>query len=87
MKRGLIAGLERQDFRLFADDIDLDELATHTDGLVGADLREILRRAQLSRAMHEARTGRSGGPIRQSELLAIIRELGSADGGRRGAGA
>jgi len=77
MMRGLIAGLERQDFRLFADDIDLDELATHTDGMVGADLREILRRAQLSKAMQEARTGRSGGPIRQSELLAIVRELRS----------
>jgi SpoVK/Ycf46/Vps4 family AAA+-type ATPase len=75
MMRGLIAGLERQDFRLFADDIDLDELARHTDGMVGADLRELLRRAQLSKAMQEARTGQSGGPIRQSELLAIVREL------------
>ena len=77
MMRGLIAGLERQDFRLFADDIDLDELARHTDGMVGADLRELLRRAQLSKAMQEARTGQSGGPIRQSELLAIVRELKS----------
>jgi transitional endoplasmic reticulum ATPase len=78
MMRGLIAGLERQDFRLFADDIDLDELAVHTDGMVGADLRELLRRAQLAKAMHEARTGRSGGPIGQADLLAIIRELRSA---------
>jgi transitional endoplasmic reticulum ATPase len=81
MMRGLILTLERDDFRLFADDIDLDELAVHTDGMVGADLAEIMRRAQLAKAMHEARTGRSDGPIRQAELLAIIGELRSAAAG------
>ena len=78
MMRELIAGLERDSFRLFADDIDLDDLAARTDGMVGADLREILRRAQLAKATQEARTGRPGGPIRQADILEIVGELRSA---------
>jgi transitional endoplasmic reticulum ATPase len=78
MMRELIAGLERDGFRLFADDIDLDDLAARTDGMVGADLREILRRAQLAKATQEARTGRPGGPIRQADILEIVGELRSA---------
>jgi transitional endoplasmic reticulum ATPase len=77
MMRDLTASLERDGFRLFADDVDLDALAGMTDGMVGADLREILRRAQLAKAMHQARTGRSSGPIRQADLLAIVREVGT----------
>jgi transitional endoplasmic reticulum ATPase len=75
MMQDLIAVLEAEGFRLFADDIDVDEVGRLTDGMVGADLREILRRAQLAKAMREARTGRPAGPIHQSELLAVIREL------------
>ena len=71
----LIAVLEADGFRLFADDVDVDELGRITDGMVGADLREILRRAQLAKAMREARTSRPAGPILQSDLRAVIREL------------
>ena len=85
MMRGLIAGLEHGGFQLFADDIDVDELAVRTNGMVGADLREILRRAQLAKALQEARTGRSDGPIRQSDLLTLVASLaGSGLGSRPG---
>jgi transitional endoplasmic reticulum ATPase len=72
MIRNLIDGLELPGFRLFAEDLDLEELAGLTDGLVGADLREILRRAQLAKAMHEARTGHPAAPIDQADLRAAI---------------
>ncbi len=78
MMQDLIAVLEADGFRLFADDVDVDELGRLTDGMVGADLREILRRAQLAKAMREARTSRPAGPIHQSDLLAVIRELREA---------
>ncbi|WP_432827646.1 ATP-binding protein [Dactylosporangium sp. CA-092794] len=73
--RGLIARHETPGFRMFADDVDIDALASASNGLTGADLKEALRRAQLDKAMHEARSGRPPGPITQDELLAAIARL------------
>ncbi|MER7281754.1 ATP-binding protein [Dactylosporangium sp. NPDC000244] len=72
--RGLIARHETAAFRMFADDVDLDTLAAAATGLTGADLKEALRRAQLDKAMSEARSG-SAAPITQAELLAAITRL------------
>jgi AAA+ superfamily predicted ATPase len=70
--RGLIARHEVGGFRMFADDVDVDELAAAATGLTGADFKEALRRAQLDKAMHEARSGVPAGPITQADLLASI---------------
>jgi transitional endoplasmic reticulum ATPase len=61
-------------FRLFAADLDIPELAGQAAGLSGADLSELLRRAQLEKAMTEARGG-SAGPITQEDLLRGIDDL------------
>jgi transitional endoplasmic reticulum ATPase len=55
-------------FRLFAADLSIPELAVQAVGLSGADLAELLRRAQLEKAMTEARGGVAG-PITQEDLL------------------
>jgi transitional endoplasmic reticulum ATPase len=70
--RGLIARHETGGFRMFADDVDVEALAAAATGLTGADLREALRRAQLDKAMDEARAGAPAGPITQADLLASI---------------
>ncbi|GAA0743142.1 ATP-binding protein [Dactylosporangium roseum] len=70
--RGLIARHEVGGFQMFADDLDVDELATAASGLTGADLKEALRRAQLDKAMREAREGSPAGPITQADLSAAI---------------
>ncbi|WP_433085544.1 AAA family ATPase [Dactylosporangium sp. CA-052675] len=72
--RGLIARHETAAFRMFADDVDLDALAAAATGLTGADLKEALRRAQLDKAMSEARSG-AAAPITQADLLAAITRL------------
>ncbi|WP_433058721.1 ATP-binding protein [Dactylosporangium sp. CS-033363] len=76
--RGLIARHETPGFRMFADDVDADELAAAATGLTGADLKEVLRRAQLDKAMREARTGMADGPITQAELLRALAVLQEA---------
>jgi hypothetical protein len=58
MIRELIARHERPGFRMFAEDVDPRELAALTPGLTGADIREVLRRVQLAKAMAEATGGR-----------------------------
>jgi AAA+ superfamily predicted ATPase len=73
--RGLIARHEVGGFRMFAEDVDVDVLATAATGLTGADFKEALRRAQLDKAMREARAGAPTGPIAQSDLLASITHL------------
>ncbi|UAB98751.1 ATP-binding protein [Dactylosporangium vinaceum] len=73
--RALIARHERPGFRMFAEDVDTDALAAAATGLTGADLKEALRRAQLDKAMGEARSGRTSGPITQSELLAAVAKM------------
>ncbi|MET7402634.1 ATP-binding protein [Dactylosporangium sp. NPDC005572] len=75
--RGLIARHEQPGFRMFADDVDTDALATESAGLTGADLKEALRRAQLDKAMQEARSGAPAGPIAQADLLAALGNLRS----------
>jgi transitional endoplasmic reticulum ATPase len=73
--RTLIARHETPGFRMFADDVDTEALAAAATGLTGADLKEALRRAQLDKAMREARTGAPPGPITQADLLAAVTRL------------
>jgi transitional endoplasmic reticulum ATPase len=73
--RTLAASHEVAGFRMFADDIDVDELGALSAGLSGADLREVLRRAQLDKAMQEARSGVAAAPIAQADLVALVRGL------------
>ena len=75
MIRGLIAAHEQPGFTMFADDLDLAELARISHGMTGADIKEVLRRVQLAKAMQDARTGGMVTPISQDELLASIRDL------------
>ncbi|GAA1514989.1 hypothetical protein GCM10009827_032220 [Dactylosporangium maewongense] len=70
--RRLIARHEVGGFRLFADDVDVPALAAAATGLTGADFKEALRRAQLDKAMDEARQGRPPSPITHADLLAVI---------------
>ncbi|GAB2569472.1 hypothetical protein Aab01nite_07480 [Paractinoplanes abujensis] len=75
MIRGLIAAHEAPGFQMFADDLDVMTLATASHGMTGADIKEVLRRVQLSKAMQDARTGGHAAPITTDELLASIRDL------------
>lgn len=75
MIRGLIAVHETDGFRMFAEDLDLGELARVSHGMTGADIKEVLRRVQLHKAMQDARTGGRVEPISQEELLASVRDL------------
>jgi transitional endoplasmic reticulum ATPase len=63
--------LERDGFRAFADDVDLDELALATAGMSGAGIEEALRRAQLAKALAESE-GRPAPPIGQADLLRAV---------------
>jgi transitional endoplasmic reticulum ATPase len=62
-------------FRMFAADLDLTELAGLSAGMTGADIKEVLRRVQLAKAMQEARTGPPVPPITQDELRSSVAEL------------
>lgn len=75
--RQLIASHEVGGFRMFADDLDVDALAAQSQGMTGADLVEVLRRAQLAKAMEEARTGTAAAPISQADLEHHLTELRS----------
>jgi transitional endoplasmic reticulum ATPase len=66
---------ETPGFTMFADDLDLGELGRASHGLTGADIKEILRRVQLSKAMQDARTGGMVSPISQEELKSSVSEL------------
>ncbi|HLL69712.1 MAG TPA: ATP-binding protein [Micromonosporaceae bacterium] len=71
---------ETDGFRMFADDLDAAGLARGTSGMTGADIREVLRRVRLDKAMHEARTG-AVTPISQADLvqgIAEVRQAGAA---------
>jgi transitional endoplasmic reticulum ATPase len=74
MIRALIADHEVGGFRMFADDVDPAGVAAVAPGLAGADLKEILRRTQLAKAMVEARGGPVT-PIGQQDLLAGVAAL------------
>jgi transitional endoplasmic reticulum ATPase len=80
MIRGLIAAHESPGFQMFADDLDLAALGQASHGMTGADIKEVLRRVQLTKAMQDARTGGKVDPISQAELLASIRELSGLSG-------
>ncbi|MEH0935494.1 ATP-binding protein [Micromonospora psammae] len=75
MVRELIDRHERPGFRMFADDVDPGGLAALTPGLSGADIREVLRRVQLAKAMREASEGAPAGPISQDDLREAVAGL------------
>jgi transitional endoplasmic reticulum ATPase len=66
---------ETPGFRMFADDLDLADLARASHGMTGADIKEALRRVQLAKAMQDARTGGLVTPISQGELKASVTAL------------
>jgi transitional endoplasmic reticulum ATPase len=68
MIRQLIDRHEVAGFQMFAEDLDLAGLAAASAGMTGADIKEALRRAQLAKAMQEARTGVRASPISQEDL-------------------
>lgn len=59
-----------------SDDVDVESLARAGEGMTGADLAEVLRRARLAKAMREARTGAPEPAIGQADLMHHLRELG-----------
>ncbi|HEU4346897.1 MAG TPA: ATP-binding protein [Actinoplanes sp.] len=75
MIRGLIAAHESPGFRMFDDNLDLAELGRASHGMTGADIKEVLRRVQLAKAMQDARTGGTVAPIGQDDLKASITDL------------
>ncbi|MGC5022358.1 ATP-binding protein [Micromonospora sp. DT47] len=75
MIRELIDRHERPGFRMFADHVDPRGLAALTPGLCGADIREVLRRVQLAKAMREATEGAPAGPISQDDLREAVAGL------------
>ncbi|WBB69521.1 ATP-binding protein [Micromonospora sp. WMMD812] len=75
MIRELVDRHESTAFRMFADDVDPAGLAALSPGLTGADLREVLRRVQLAKAMREATGGAPVGPISQDDLREAIAGL------------
>jgi transitional endoplasmic reticulum ATPase len=75
MIRALIEAHEQPGFRMFAEDLDLGELGRVSVGMTGADIKEVLRRVQLDKAMQDARTGGQVDPIAQAELLTSVRAL------------
>ncbi|GAA1766738.1 ATP-binding protein [Luedemannella helvata] len=77
MIRDLTAEHAADGFQMFAADLDLADLGRHSAGMTGADLREVLRRTQMAKAMDEARTGRRPDPISNDDLRRTITQLGS----------
>jgi transitional endoplasmic reticulum ATPase len=77
MVRQLIARHEAPGFRMFGDDLDPVGLARASAGMTGADLKEVLRRVQLAKAMHDAHSGGVSSPISQDDLLRAIAGLRS----------
>ncbi|MGW4296693.1 ATP-binding protein [Micromonospora chersina] len=75
MIRELIDRHERPGFRMFAADVDPAALAADTPGLTGADLREVLRRVQLAKALREATEGAPPAPISQDDLREAVAGL------------
>lgn len=75
MLRQLVSRHEINGFRMFADDIDVAELAELTAGMSGADLKELLRRVQMAKAMQEARGSSHAGAITQDDLRAVVVHL------------
>ncbi len=57
--------------RVYADDLDLNELTRYTDGYTGADIEQVLHEARKLRFEEAVRTG-SMQPVDQDVLLFII---------------
>jgi SpoVK/Ycf46/Vps4 family AAA+-type ATPase len=69
-----VAGIFKQEMNdLIEANPNVLVVATH--GMTGADLKEVLRRVQLAKAMQDARTGGQIGPITQQGLIRSITEL------------
>jgi transitional endoplasmic reticulum ATPase len=68
MIRHLAGRHETGGFRMFAADLDVDELAESAVGMSGADLKEVLRRVQMAKAMQEARGTDAVAAITQDDL-------------------
>jgi transitional endoplasmic reticulum ATPase len=75
MIRDLTAEHTADGFTMFVADLDLAALGALSAGMTGADLREVLRRTQMAKALHEARTGRRSDPISNDDLRQTIAEL------------
>ncbi|GIJ43953.1 hypothetical protein Val02_08390 [Virgisporangium aliadipatigenens] len=75
MIRDLARRYDRAGFRMFDRNIDVDALVSGAPGMTGADLKEVLRRARLAKAMQEARSGKRAEPITQEELARGIAEV------------
>jgi transitional endoplasmic reticulum ATPase len=73
--RGLATRYERGGFRMFGDDVDATELAELTPEMTGADIKELLRRIQLAKAMEEARGTGPADPISQHDLARAIADM------------
>jgi transitional endoplasmic reticulum ATPase len=71
----LAADHDAPGFRMFADGLDVLDLARAAAGMTGADIKEVLRRIQLAKAMQEARTGDRVPPITQDELRHSIADI------------
>jgi len=72
MIRQLIDRHEVPGFRMFAEDLDVRDLARASAGMTGADIKEVLRRVQLAKAMQEARSGTVPPPIGPDDLAESI---------------
>ncbi|GIF68939.1 hypothetical protein Ais01nite_69740 [Asanoa ishikariensis] len=72
--RDLTERHEYAGFTMFAADVDPAALAAASHGFSGADVGEVLRRAQLAKAMQEARGGK-GEPITHTDLMRITTAL------------
>ena len=79
MIRSLIAAHEQPGFTMFAADLDLAELGRASLGMTGADIKEVLRRVQMTKAMQDAR-GTTPAPIGTRDLVASIEELSRTPG-------
>jgi transitional endoplasmic reticulum ATPase len=75
MVRQLIDQHEGPGFQMFADDVDARELAAISHGMTGADIKELLRRVQLAKAMQEARSGAPAAPISQDDLKRLVAQF------------
>lgn len=75
MIRGLISAHEEPGFQMFDEDLDLAGLARASHGMTGADIKEVLRRVQLAKAMQDARGGGRVAPISQQDLTESIGAL------------
>ena len=75
--RRLVTAHETAEFRLLDDDIEVHRLADLTPSYTGADLEEVIRRAQWRKALADARTGGTAAttPITHRDLVEAIASM------------